>query len=307
MHGKQKQTQRLEIYQRFISAKHSILFATDIAARGLDFPSVDWVVQVDCPEDVETYIHRVGRTARYESKGKALMFLCPGEEEGMMKRMEAKKVEISKIKPNVKKQQSIQSQLQSAAFQFPEIKFLAQRVRLVFFYLYIKKRLPYQFFHLPQAFISYVRSIYLQKDKTIFRLDDLPLEEFATSLGLAGAPKIKFVSKQQAAKKKNAVRQVEEIRKEVGVAASDDDDDDEEDDEANGVSGEDSESGGSDDDSTDSEESEESGDAEVGAEEATEVEGQAVEVDKVCVVSFTFSLILDAYTTARSLVQRSSN
>ena len=128
MHGKQKQTQRLEIYQRFISAKHSIMFATDIAARGLDFPSVDWVVQVDCPEDVETYIHRVGRTARYESKGKALMFLCPSEEEGMMKRLESKKVEISKIKANSKKQQTVQTQLQSAAFQFPEIKFLAQRV-----------------------------------------------------------------------------------------------------------------------------------------------------------------------------------
>lgn len=129
MHGKQKQTQRLEIYQRFLSAKHSILFATDIAARGLDFPSVDWVVQVDCPEDVETYIHRVGRTARYESKGKALMFLLPSEEEGMMNRLEAKKVEITKIKANSKKAQSVQTQLQSAAFQFPEIKFLAQRVR----------------------------------------------------------------------------------------------------------------------------------------------------------------------------------
>lgn len=128
MHGKQKQTQRLEIYQRFISAKHSILFATDIAARGLDFPSIDWVVQVDCPEDVETYIHRVGRTARYEAKGKALLFLLPSEEEGMVKRLEAKKVEIGKIKANDKKKQSIQSQLQSAAFQYPEIKFLAQRV-----------------------------------------------------------------------------------------------------------------------------------------------------------------------------------
>lgn len=41
-----------------------VLFATDLAARGLDFPAVDWVIQVDCPENVETYIHRVGRTAR---------------------------------------------------------------------------------------------------------------------------------------------------------------------------------------------------------------------------------------------------
>lgn len=44
-----------------------VMFATDVAARGLDFPSVDWVVQMDCPEDAATYIHRVGRTARYVS------------------------------------------------------------------------------------------------------------------------------------------------------------------------------------------------------------------------------------------------
>jgi ATP-dependent RNA helicase DDX10/DBP4 len=41
------------------------MFATDVAARGLDFKGVEWVLQMDCPEDVETYIHRVGRTARY--------------------------------------------------------------------------------------------------------------------------------------------------------------------------------------------------------------------------------------------------
>lgn len=43
------------------------LFATDIAARGLDFPTVDWVLQMDCPEDVQAYIHRAGRTARFVS------------------------------------------------------------------------------------------------------------------------------------------------------------------------------------------------------------------------------------------------
>jgi len=43
----------------------AVLFATDIAARGLDFPALDWVVQADCPEDVAAYIHRAGRTARY--------------------------------------------------------------------------------------------------------------------------------------------------------------------------------------------------------------------------------------------------
>lgn len=237
MHGKQKQTQRLEIYQRFTQAKHSILFATDVAARGLDFPSVDWVVQVDCPEDPETYIHRVGRTARHESKGKALLFLLPSEEEGFISRLTAKKIEIGLIKANTKKQQSIQSQLQNAAFQFPEIKFLAQR-----------------------AFISYVRSVYLQKDKSVFKLDDLPLEEFAASLGLAGAPKIKFTSKQTAAAKKNAVRQVEEIRKEAGLVAPGSESDGEDD----GEDGEPSE--GSEDEGDLSEEESEADEAEGAAE-----------------------------------------
>lgn len=109
--------------------KHAVLFATDIAARGLDFPAVDWVLQVDAPEDVETYIHRVGRTARYESAGNGLLFLLPSEEEGMKKALEAKGIEINKIKVKQSKTQSIENQLQKLAFQEPEIKYLGQRVR----------------------------------------------------------------------------------------------------------------------------------------------------------------------------------
>ncbi|TNY24310.1 ATP-dependent RNA helicase dbp-4 [Rhodotorula diobovata] len=211
MHGKQKQMQRLEIYQRFVSSKHAVLFATDVAARGLDFPAIDWVVQVDAPEDVETYIHRVGRTARYQAKGKALLFLLPSEEDGFVKRLEAKRIEVNKIKANDKKKQTIRSQLQSAAFQFPEIKFLAQR-----------------------AFISYVRSIHLQKDKSVFKLDALPLDEYAASLGLAGAPKIKFSTKQEASAKKNQARQVEELRREIEDKGAEEDEEDEEPGESDG-------------------------------------------------------------------------
>lgn len=54
----------------------SVLFATDIAARGLDFPTVDWVVQADCPEDVASYIHRVGRTARYVAGKGTCTYAC---------------------------------------------------------------------------------------------------------------------------------------------------------------------------------------------------------------------------------------
>jgi len=59
--------------------KHATLLCTDMVSRGIDFPAVDWVIQYDCPEDINTYIHRVGRTARHKSKGNALMFLLPSE------------------------------------------------------------------------------------------------------------------------------------------------------------------------------------------------------------------------------------
>ncbi|KZT64113.1 DEAD-domain-containing protein [Daedalea quercina L-15889] len=181
LHGKQKQATRLETFQRFTGMQKAVLFATDVAARGLDFPAVDWVVQVDAPEDVETYVHRVGRTARYESAGRALLFLMPSEEEGMKAVLEEKGLKVEKIKTKASKTQNIENQLQNMAFQDPEIKYLGQR-----------------------AFVSYLRSVHLQKDKSIFKVGELPVERFAESLGLPGMPKIKFLGRELAKKKKNA-------------------------------------------------------------------------------------------------------
>jgi ATP-dependent RNA helicase DDX10/DBP4 len=61
LHGKQSQAKRMAVYQAFGRKKFAALFCTDVAARGLDFAGVDWVVQLDCPEDADTYLHRVGR------------------------------------------------------------------------------------------------------------------------------------------------------------------------------------------------------------------------------------------------------
>ncbi|GKT45245.1 ATP-dependent RNA helicase dbp-4 [Colletotrichum spaethianum] len=181
--GKQKQLQRMEITKRFADANHSCLFATDVVARGVDFPAVDWVVQVDCPEDADTYIHRVGRTARYERNGKAVLFMDPSEEAGMLKRLEAKKVPIQKITVKESKKKSITNQLQSMCFQNPDLKYLGQK-----------------------AFISYVRSVYLQKDKEVFKFDKLDLDAYAASLGLPGAPQIKLRKGEDIKKVKNAPR-----------------------------------------------------------------------------------------------------
>ncbi|MCJ1275742.1 ATP-dependent RNA helicase dbp4 [Puttea exsequens] len=183
LHGRQKQTARLDVTNKFSATKTSCLFATDIVARGLDFPAVDWVIQLDCPEDADTYIHRVGRTARYESNGRAVLFLEPSEEDAMLKRLEQKNVKVEKINVRQKKQQSIKDQLQNMCFKDPELKYLGQK-----------------------AFVSYVRSVHIQKDKEVFKLDQLPLEEFSASLGLPGAPKIRFLKGDNSKSLKNAPR-----------------------------------------------------------------------------------------------------
>lgn len=183
LHGRQKQGGRLDITTKFSQAKHSVLFATDVAARGLDFPAVDWVIQLDCAEDSDTYIHRVGRTARYERDGRAVLFLDPSEETGMLKRLEQKKVPIERINIKANKQHSIKDQLQNMCFKDPELKYLGQK-----------------------AFISYVKSVYVQKDKETFNLKELKLEDYAASLGLPGAPRIKFIKGDDTKDRKNAPR-----------------------------------------------------------------------------------------------------
>jgi ATP-dependent RNA helicase DDX10/DBP4 len=188
IHGRQKQGARLDTTAKFSAAKNSCLFATDVAARGLDFPAVDFVIQVDCPDDVDTYIHRVGRTARYNREGRGVLFLAPSEEEGMLQRLEAKKVPVEAINVRQKKRQSIKDQLQNMCFQDPALKYLGQK-----------------------AFMTYVKSVYLQKDKEVFKLKEYDLEAYAASLGLPGTPRIKFLKDDTTKQKKQAARQMIEV------------------------------------------------------------------------------------------------
>lgn len=96
LYGTLHQLRRMEIYETYCKKQAAVLFATDLAARGLDFPAVDWVIQADCPEDSATYIHRVGRTARYNKGGESLLLLLPSEE-GMVNQLMERKIPIEKI------------------------------------------------------------------------------------------------------------------------------------------------------------------------------------------------------------------
>ncbi|KUF88527.1 Phosphatidylinositol-4-phosphate-5-kinase (Pi-PIPK-D2) [Phytophthora nicotianae] len=111
IHGKQKQNKRTTTFFQFCNAKTGILLCTDVAARGLDIPAVDWIIQFDPPDDPREYIHRVGRTARgAKGKGKALLMLLP-DELGFLKYLKASKVALNEYEFPVSKIANVESQL----------------------------------------------------------------------------------------------------------------------------------------------------------------------------------------------------
>lgn len=74
--GDLPQAKRLEVLNRLKAGKLSLLVATDVAARGLDINALDLVVNYDVPMDPESYVHRIGRTARAGAAGKAITLAC---------------------------------------------------------------------------------------------------------------------------------------------------------------------------------------------------------------------------------------
>ena len=79
IHGDRSQGQRNKAIQNFREGRSRILCATDIAARGLDVPQVEHVINMDLPMMEEDYVHRIGRTARNGAKGEAVSFVMPNE------------------------------------------------------------------------------------------------------------------------------------------------------------------------------------------------------------------------------------
>ncbi|KAI8520477.1 ATPdependent RNA helicase [Branchiostoma belcheri] len=170
LHGKMPQMKRVEVYDSFCRKQHVCLLATDIAARGLDFPAVHWVLQLDCPEDADTYIHRAGRTA--------------SEERQMLQQLTDKKIPVEKIRVNPSKFYSIQKKLEVLCAQDVHMKESAQK-----------------------CFVSYLRSYYLQPNKQVFDVNKLPLDDYASSLGLAAAPRVRFLQNAAKNKEKASVKE----------------------------------------------------------------------------------------------------
>ncbi len=79
MHGDKAQEDRLDVMEKFRSSQVRVLVATDVSARGIDIPGVQFVVNYDLPDEAENYVHRVGRTGRGMEKGVAISFCAPEE------------------------------------------------------------------------------------------------------------------------------------------------------------------------------------------------------------------------------------
>ena len=79
IHGDLRHSKRETVIRGFRNSKYRILVATDIAARGLDIPHIEHVINFDLPQCPEDYIHRIGRTARAGAEGEALCFVTPGD------------------------------------------------------------------------------------------------------------------------------------------------------------------------------------------------------------------------------------
>jgi len=209
IHGKIKHKKRMLVYCDFIERNSAVLFATDVAARGLDFPGVDWVVQADCPENVESYIHRVGRTARFKNRGHALLFLLPNEATPMVRLLRDANIPIFEKKVNPSRIQTIQGKLTAEIAKDQELKLNAQR-----------------------AFKSYMRSVFLQTNKVVFDVKKLPMGAFAHSFGLANTPRLHFVgdggekSREELRKKKNQPYELAKLDKVVNEDASSGEDED---------------------------------------------------------------------------------
>ncbi|KAI0137482.1 ATP-dependent RNA helicase HAS1 [Xylariales sp. AK1849] len=166
LHGKQKQQKRTNTFFEFSNAKKGTLLCTDVAARGLDIPAVDWIVQFDPPDDPRNYIHRVGRTARGSgTRGRSLLILQPSEA-GFMSILKEARVPVAEFEFPANKLSNIQSQLE---------KLISQN-----YYLHQSAK---------DGFRSYLHAYSSHSLRTIFDVNKLNLKQVAKSFGFTAPPR----------------------------------------------------------------------------------------------------------------------
>ena len=173
LHGKYPANVRQKNFVKFTnSASSALLLTTDVAARGLDIPSVDLVVQVDPPSDPKVFLHRCGRAGRAGRKGTSVVFLEPGREEEYVGFLAVRQTPIQTLaKPP----------LDVSADEAEES---AERMRRVV----VKDRALHD--KAQKAFVSWVRSYSKHQASSIFRVSDLLWADLTTAWALLRLPKM---------------------------------------------------------------------------------------------------------------------
>ena len=183
-----RQSTRTTTFHQFCNSKDVILLTTDVAARGLDFPFVDWIIQYDAPDSLPKYVHRVGRTARAEREGNALVMLLPQEKEmiPMLAGHLSNPLQEFKVGEGKLNQQITD-----------EIGKLVENNH------YLKKGAT-------DAYRSYLQSYASQSMKHIFDVYGLDVAKVARSFGLPKAPMVDFGLSQSSLKRDRAKRRREQ-------------------------------------------------------------------------------------------------
>lgn len=170
LYGKMKQAAREKTLQEFAGLQQGVLLCTDVAARGLDIPSVTWVIQFDPPQDPDAFVHRVGRTARMGRSGSSCVYLLP-HEMAYVELLKRRKVPL--LQGPVPEQ---------PVDVLPAVQRLAETEREV-----MERGI--------KGFLSYMRGYKEHRCNYIFRLADLKLGPLATAFAVLRIPKVPEVRK----------------------------------------------------------------------------------------------------------------
>lgn len=173
LHGKHPPKVREKNFAKFANASIlSILITTDVAARGLDIPQVDLVIQIDPPSDPKVFLHRCGRAGRAGRKGLSVIFLQPGREEDYVSYLEVRKTPVTPLTtPPV----GVTDEDATASTEAMRKVVLADRA------LHDKAQ---------RAFVSWVKAYSKHQASSIFRVSDLDWEDLGKAWGLLKLPKM---------------------------------------------------------------------------------------------------------------------
>ncbi|KAI8393272.1 P-loop containing nucleoside triphosphate hydrolase protein [Radiomyces spectabilis] len=191
LHGQMDTKRRTATYTNFTQlppAVPAVLLCTDVASRGLDIPDVDYVIQIDPPQDPKAFTHRCGRAARAGRKGKATVFLIRGREETYIEFLKLRKIPLERgyyrledgsVCDNVLKNDDAEDEkITTSEVEDASVAPFIATLRAI-----VKKDRDMHDRGM-KAFVSWARAYSKHEASFIFRLKDVDLGRVATGYGL---------------------------------------------------------------------------------------------------------------------------